>query len=157
MCGRQNNLVNKTVMRAKWWHFDNLFIFPTVSDSRPVWSLIFLLWWNSIFRPKLHMTSEEEGGAKPSLSSNYREKSHHQPPSLSRSQSLPVPQLRAGLRTGWEQRLEETERVEENGEHEPAWETQLRRQAGSDLHLLIHRLNPLTEVRYTVCEYIDSF
>lgn len=58
VCGRQYNLVNKTLLRL-----------PAGLIQR----LVFHLWWNLIFLPKLYMTSEEEGRAKPSLSSNYTE------------------------------------------------------------------------------------
>lgn len=58
VCGRQYNLVNKTFLRL---------------PASLIQHLVFHLWWNLIFLPKLYMTSEEEGGAKPSLSSNYTE------------------------------------------------------------------------------------
>lgn len=35
--------------------------------------VVFHLWWNLRFLPKLYMTSEEEGRAKPSLSTNFTE------------------------------------------------------------------------------------
>lgn len=107
-----------------------------------------------------------QGQAFPLL--KLHRKSHHQPPSFSTwttlycspsGQCLLVPQPWAGLHSQWEleERLKETEREEENGEHEPAEETQLRHQAESCLHLLIRCLSSLTEVRYFFISEIRFF
>lgn len=75
--GRQYIVVNRNF----WELTDNGQIdFECKSLNRSFWlpasliqRFVFHLWWNLIYLPKLYMTSEEEGRAKLSLSSNYRD------------------------------------------------------------------------------------
>lgn len=150
------NLINKT-----FWELNDYsrivceceYLLPASLIQR----LVFHLWWNLRFLPKLYMTSEEEGRAKPSLSTNFTENHiirlspslHGLPSTVLLADSVCLCHSRDSGPAFWE---------EENGEHEPAEETQLRHQAGSYLHLLVRRrLNPLTEVRHSVTFDIRFF
>lgn len=81
-CGRQTNLANKILWELNDDSSLTLCVFSALSDSRLIWfPHIFsfsgeshVSGTNFDFLPKLYVTSEEEGRAKPSHCSNHREK-----------------------------------------------------------------------------------
>lgn len=153
-------------MRGKWWQLD-WFECLQRSDSRPIsFTAWFFISGETLYLPKLCSTSEEEGRAEPSLCSNYREKSHHQPPSLCiwttlycspSGRRLLVPQLRAGLSFSMRAKTEGDSRVRGgewrawtcigNTTETPSWVLYL--------HLPDHWLKSLTQVGFLFyCDHV---